>query len=130
MQAEIEFKKGSGNIFKDLGLANPEERLTKAKIASMIYDIIEQRELTQKEAGAILGVSQPKISALRNGRLDGFSMERLFSFLRALDQDVDIIVHPKKQMHMLMGETVDLAANVMRHKNHIQFFLICIWGAE
>lgn len=97
MQTEIEFKKGSGNIFKDLGLPNPEERLTKAKIASMIYDIIDQRELTQKEAGTILGVSQPKISALRNGRLDGFSMERLFSFLRALDQDVDIIVHPKKQ---------------------------------
>jgi predicted XRE-type DNA-binding protein len=97
MQTEIEFKKGSVNIFKDLGLPNPEERLTKAKIASMIYDIIEQRELTQKEAGTILGVSQPKISALRNGRLDGFSMERLFSFLRALDQDVDIIVHPKKQ---------------------------------
>ena len=78
MQTEIEFKKGSVNIFKDLGLPNPEERLTKAKIASMIYDIIEQRELTQKEAGTILGVSQPKISALRNGRLDGFSPEQSF----------------------------------------------------
>jgi predicted XRE-type DNA-binding protein len=97
MKDNIKFEKGSGNVFKDLGLDNPEDRLAKAKIVSMIYDIIEERKLTQKEAGAILKVSQPKISALRNGKLDGFSIERLFSFLRALDQDVDIIIHPKKQ---------------------------------
>jgi len=97
MNNKIKFLKGSDNIFNDLGLNNPEERLAKAKIASMIYDIIEQRNLTQKEAGLILGVNQPKISALRNGKLDGFSMERLFVFLRTLDQDVDIIIHPKKQ---------------------------------
>lgn len=97
MKDKIKFEQGSGNVFKDMGLDNPEERLAKAKIASMIYDIIEERQLTQKEAGTILGVSQPKISALRNGKLAGFSMERLFSFLRALDQDVDIIIHPKKQ---------------------------------
>ncbi|MDL1979290.1 MAG: helix-turn-helix domain-containing protein [Deltaproteobacteria bacterium] len=97
MKNNIKFEKGSGNVFKDLGLDNPEDRLAKAKIASMLYDIIEERKLTQKEAGAILKVSQPKISALRNGKLDGFSMERLFSFLCALDQDIDIIIHPKKQ---------------------------------
>ncbi len=90
-------KKGTGNIFNDLGLDNPEERLAKAKIASMIYDIIEERKLTQREAGVILGVTQPKISALRNGKLKGFSIERLFSFLRSLDQDVDIVIHPKSQ---------------------------------
>ncbi len=78
--------KGSENIFKDMGLPNPDESLAKARIASMIYDIIESRGLTQKRAGDILGVSQPKISALRNGRLEGFSIERLFSFLRAMDQ--------------------------------------------
>ncbi|MEA1960188.1 MAG: helix-turn-helix transcriptional regulator [Bacillota bacterium] len=88
--------KGSENIFKDMGLPNPDESLAKARIASMIYDIIESRGLTQKRAGDILGVSQPKISALRNGRLEEFSIERLFSFLRALDQDVDIVVRPKR----------------------------------
>ncbi len=96
MNSEIEFSKGSGNIFNDMGLNNPEEYLAKAKIASMIYDIIEERGLTQKEAGLILGINQPKVSALSNGKLDGFSMERLFLFLRTLDQDVDIIIHPKK----------------------------------
>ena len=89
MSNEIQFEKGSGNVFKDLGLSDPEERQAKARIASMIYDLIEERNLTQIEAGVILGVSLPKVSALRNGKLDGFSMEQLFSFLRALDQDVE-----------------------------------------
>lgn len=89
--------KSSGNIFKDMNLPNADESLAKARIASMIYDIIESRDLTQKRAGHILEVSQPKISALRNGRLEGFSIERLFSFLRALDQDIEIIVRPKRQ---------------------------------
>ena len=97
MRSKVDFKKSSGNIFKDLGLPNSEDRFTKVKMASLIYDIIEDRNLTQKDAGKILGINQPKVSALRNGRLDAFSIERLFSFLRALDQDVDIIIHPKKQ---------------------------------
>lgn len=83
-----------------MGLDKPKERLAKAKIASLIYNIIEERKLTQKEAGIILGINQPKVSALRNGRLGrlgGFSIERLFAFLQALDQDIEIIVHPKKQ---------------------------------
>lgn len=96
MEKETRAIKSTGNIFKDMGLDNPDESLAKARIASMIYDIIESRDLTQKTAGDILGVSQPKISALRNGRLEGFSIERLFSFLRALDQDIEIVVHPKR----------------------------------
>jgi len=97
MSSEIKFETGSGNVFKDLELDRPDERLAKSKVASMIYDIIEEQSLTPKEAGAVLRVSQPKISALRNGKLDAFSIERLFSFLHALDQDIDIVIHPKKQ---------------------------------
>ena len=94
--------RSSGNIFKDMGLDNPDESLAKARIASMIYDIIEARGLTQKRAGKILGVGQPKVSALRNGRLEGFSMERLFSFLQALDQDVEIVIRPKRHHEAML----------------------------
>ncbi len=97
MTEDIGYSKGSGNVFEDLGFENPEEELAKAKLASMIYDIIEKRKLTQQTAGSILGINQPKVSALKNGRLEGFSIERLFSFLRALDQDIDIVVHPKSK---------------------------------
>lgn len=97
MTDDIKHIEGSGNVFEDLGFDNPEEELAKAKLASTIYDIIEDRKLTQKEAGVILGINQPKVSALKNGRLAGFSMERLLFFLRALDQDIDIIIHPKSE---------------------------------
>jgi len=97
MKDNIRFEKGSDNIFKDLGLKNPEERLAKAKTASVIYDIIEDRNLTRKEAGHILGITLTEISDIINGRLDNFSIGQMFSFLCALDQDIDIIVRPKKQ---------------------------------
>lgn len=74
----------SGNIFRDLGFADAEEKMAKAKLASIINKIIQDRGLTQKKAGKMLGIKQPKVSALKNGRLKGFSMERLFSFLEAL----------------------------------------------
>ncbi len=91
----IEYEVGSGNVFKDLGLPNPEERLAKARLASIIYDIIEERRLTQAEAAKILGINQSKVSALINGRLKGFSIERLFSFLRKLDRDIEIVVRER-----------------------------------
>lgn len=95
------YVRGSGNVYKDLGFENPEKELAKARLASMIYDIIEERGLTQVKAARILGIDQPKVSALRNGRLGGFSLERLFSFLRKLDRDIEIIVRerPKGKPH-------------------------------
>lgn len=90
-----DYVRGSGNVFKDLGFENPEAELAKARLASMIYDILEQRELTQVEAANILGIDQPKVSALKNGRLGEFSIERLFTFLRKLDRDIEIIVRER-----------------------------------
>ncbi len=68
----------SGNVFEDMGFADAEERLTKTKLAVVINKIIEERCLTQKETTKILGLDQPELSALENGRLKGFSIERLF----------------------------------------------------
>ena len=89
---------GSGNVFKDLDFDDPEEELAKVKLASIINDIIEERGLTQKAAGEILGVNQTKISALKNGRLKDFSIERLFSFLEALDQYIEITITDKSKV--------------------------------
>ncbi len=89
---------GSGNVFKDMGFANAQEKLAKVKLASVINRIVQDRGLTQKKAGKILGINQPEISALKNGRLKGFSIERLFSFLEALDQHVEITIRPKSEV--------------------------------
>ena len=87
---------GSGNVFADLGLPNAEEELAKAKIVHRIHQAIEERGLTQTQAAEILEIDQPKVSALIRGRFGGFSMERLFRFLNALDQDVDILIRPAR----------------------------------
>jgi predicted XRE-type DNA-binding protein len=85
----------SGNVFADLGLANPEERQTKLRLAVSINDLLDRRAWSQTEAARRLGLNQPKISALRNYRLEGFSVERLMRVLTGLDQDVQIIIRAK-----------------------------------
>jgi predicted XRE-type DNA-binding protein len=82
----------SGNVFADLGFAEPEEELTRAELASQIRQVIKRRRLTQVAAAAIMGVDQPKVSALLNGRLANFSTDRLMRLLTALGQDVEIVV--------------------------------------
>jgi predicted XRE-type DNA-binding protein len=82
-------------VFADLGLPNPEDRLAKAELARRISEIIAERRLTQLAAAALLGIDQPKISALVRGRLGGFSLERLMRFLNVLGRDVEIVVKPK-----------------------------------
>jgi predicted XRE-type DNA-binding protein len=80
----------------DLGLSNPEERLTEATLASRIAQQIEDRGLTQIQAALRLGVDQPKISNLLRGRLCGFSTDRLTAFLNALDCDLIITIRRRK----------------------------------
>ncbi len=86
---------GSGNVFADLGYPDAEERQTKLRLAYAINGIIDERGLTQGAAAERLGINQPKVSALRNYKLDGFSVERLMTFLTALDRDVDIVIRRK-----------------------------------
>jgi predicted XRE-type DNA-binding protein len=82
----------SGNVFADIGVKNPHEYLAKAKLAAEILKVIQSRRLTQTEAGHRLGVTQSKVSALLNGRLDGFSTDRLIRFLNMLGCDVQISI--------------------------------------
>ncbi len=86
---------GSGNVFRDLGLKNPEELLAKAKLATRIVQILEERQLTQAQAAKLLGVDQPKVSQIYRGRLDDFSIERLMRFLTALHRDIRIVIEDK-----------------------------------
>ena len=93
---KVEYTESRGNVYEDLGFADSEERLAKAKLAMRIEQIIEKRKLKQVGAAKILKISQPKISALMNGQLSGFSMERLIHFLNLLNQDVEIVIKTKR----------------------------------
>jgi len=87
----------SGNVFADLGLADAEEHLIKAKLAVKIDAIIRQRGLTQTAAAHALGIDQPKVSAMLAGQFRGYSVERMMRFLVALGHDVEIVVKPRKR---------------------------------
>ena len=93
--SEITCTPSSGNVFADLGLANADELQLKSALAYRIATIITKRRLTQARAADVLGVDQPKISALVRGRLTGFSVERLMQFLTRLDRDIEIRVKRK-----------------------------------
>jgi predicted XRE-type DNA-binding protein len=83
---------GSGNVFADLGLPNAEEELLKAKLVSKIADVIEKRQMTQAQAGDVMGLPQPKVSELCNGRTETYSVERLYRFLTRIGVGISVVL--------------------------------------
>src|SRR5262245_31481754 len=90
-------ERSSGNVFADLDYPNPGEALAKARLSSIITDILKRRGLTQIQAAKLLGIDQPKVSRLMRGRVREFSLERLIHFLGALDRRVDVVIHSTKR---------------------------------
>ncbi|HIJ61728.1 MAG TPA: XRE family transcriptional regulator [Rhodospirillaceae bacterium] len=88
---------GTGNVFADLGLPDAADRQTKTRLAMAVNAIVKERRLKQTDTARILGIPQPKVSALANYRLDHFSVEKLMSFLNALGQDVEIVIRPRRE---------------------------------
>lgn len=87
-----EFTPSSGNVFTDLNLPHADDLLAKAELAAKIIAEIQRRRLTQSQAAGILGIDQPKVSALKQGKLSGFSIERLLRLLLVLGRDIEITV--------------------------------------
>ena len=94
---------GSGNVFADLGLPNPEQELLKAQLTLQIYTLLKGSGMTQVEISKILGVQQPQVSLLMRNRAGNFSVGRLMEFLTALRQDVEITVRPTRKEHGVLS---------------------------
>ena len=93
-----DYVEGSGNVFADLQVANAEDMLVKAELAQKIGTILREQGLTQVQAATILGIDQPKVSALLCGRLSRFSVEKLLQFLLLLGNDVAITIKPRERL--------------------------------
>ena len=102
----IASEKSSGNVFADLGLPHPEQELLKARLTLQIYRDIKGRDLTQVQAGELLGIKQPHVSLLMRNRSGNFSVERLMDFLTALGHDVEIRVKRTRKPHGQMSVVV------------------------
>lgn len=87
--------RGSRNVFEDLGYPDAAERQAKLRLAYALNQVLDQQHLTQVAAAQLLGLTQPKVSALRNYKLAGFSVERLMTLLTVLDRDVEIVIRKK-----------------------------------
>jgi predicted XRE-type DNA-binding protein len=112
-EANVPVKASSGNVFADMGLAEPEEELTKAQLASHIRQILERRRITQVAAARLMGIAQPKVSAILNGRLTNFSSERLMRLLTTLGQDVEITIKakPRNRSHGRISVLTEVRAS-------------------
>ncbi len=99
----------SGNVFADLKLPDAEERQTKVQLAVAIQNEVAARNWSQAEAAAVLGINQPKVSALLKFRLEGFSVERLMTFLTALGNDIEITIKPRRPGRKLGRIVVEAA---------------------
>ena len=97
----IEFERSSGNVFADLGLARPEDRLIKSNLTALITKEISERNLTQSEVGEVVGLDQADVSRLLRGRVSRFSVERLFEILNRLGYTVELrITHEERARHV------------------------------
>lgn len=92
MSDEHDYTVSSDNLYADFGYPEPQIALAKAELARRLIAIIRERGLTQAAAGEILGIGQPKVSAIMRGRLKDFSLERLMEFLTLFNHDVGIAV--------------------------------------
>ncbi|MFC3340494.1 helix-turn-helix domain-containing protein [Paracandidimonas soli] len=92
--------RGTDNVLLDLGIEDAEELSAKAALALKFNELIDQRGLSQTEASAITGMTQPKVSQIRRYKLQNISLERLMQALVSLDQHVEIVVQPARREHM------------------------------
>ena len=108
MKRRIDHEPSSGNVFADIGLRNPDVVLAKAEIARRVIRTIVEKGLTQSEAAAILGIDQPRVSALVKGRLSLFSLEKLLGFSSKLGSQVEIRIARPTQRKAASFRVVDL----------------------
>jgi predicted XRE-type DNA-binding protein len=111
MNMSEKITRGSGNVFPDIGVVDPERALIRAQIMSCITAMIKERGLSQIQAGKLLDLPQSKVSNLMNGKLSMFSIEHLFKLLNALEEDVEIIIKPKSPNEKVATTSVLLTAH-------------------
>jgi predicted XRE-type DNA-binding protein len=112
---ESDWTIGSGNVFADLGLPNPDEDLLKSTLVGKISDVIDARGLTQAQAGEIMGLAQPKVSELLNGRFGAYSIDRLYRYLTRLGVKVSITLENQPDWAQGNIEVLDAPEHESEH---------------
>jgi predicted XRE-type DNA-binding protein len=93
----IKIEKSTGNVYTDLGVADADEMIVKAQLASKIGEIIKSKKWSQQQAAEVLGITQPKLSKLLRGQFRGISEAKLLDCLARLGRNVQIVVGPARR---------------------------------
>jgi predicted XRE-type DNA-binding protein len=112
MAKRIRIEKGSGNVFADIGVPNPEESLAKAEIARQVNRALANRKISQAEAGVILGIAQPRVSDLARGRLGKFSLEKLIDFAKRSGLGIEIRMKPSRKPHLKVYTAIAIEGRI------------------
>lgn len=89
---DMTITEGSGNLFRDLGMPDPEVRQTKTLLAAEIIKTLDERKLSVRAAHGVTGISAADFSRIRNVNLGRFTIDRLISILGRLDREVEVSV--------------------------------------
>jgi predicted XRE-type DNA-binding protein len=92
----VTIETSSTNVYADLGMPDAEEMLIKAQLAAKIGEIIKRRRLTQSKASEIMGIPQPKVSALLRGQFRGISEAKMLDAIASLGREVRIVIGPSR----------------------------------
>ena len=90
MRGDVKHVEGSENVFADIGVRDPENSRVRANLAYKIAQLIKKRGLRQVDVAKLLDADQAKVSKLVRGQISGFTSDRLFRYLQALNCDVKI----------------------------------------
>src|SRR5476649_2606708 len=93
----IYIEKSSGNVYADLCMADADEMLVKAQLASKISEIIKARKWSQQQGADVLGIPQPKLSKMLRGQFRGISEAKMLDCLVRLGRNVQIVVGPARR---------------------------------
>ena len=88
----LEIVRGSGNAFADFGHPNAEVEQLKALLAAEIMGVLDDQGFTVRKAEDLTGIAAADFSRIRKVKLDRFTIDRLMTILKRLDQDVDVRV--------------------------------------
>lgn len=106
-KSDTTIRRGTANVFADLGFPNADAHLLKAELMSRVQDTLEDRKLTQTEAARLTGISQPDLSRMLKGQFRDVSVERIMRMLARLGCEVDIVVKPQGRKRAFAAIRVD-----------------------
>lgn len=94
MVARVKMRRGSGNVFADIGFSPDDAHnlLLRSELMARVEEFVKRSKLTQVQAANALGVTQPRLNDLLKGKIEKFSLDALVNMLARAGMRVELRV--------------------------------------